>query len=59
MAQRAPERWDVWKVFYMTYAEIDEHGDRKREIVARDLSLEDALALVKKLGFGHSAHESR
>ncbi|WP_428414437.1 hypothetical protein [Methylibium sp.] len=43
----------------MTYAEIEQRGDRKREIVARDLPLEDALALVKKLGFGHSAHESR
>jgi len=49
-------KWNVWKVHYMTYAQIAEFGDRPRELIARGLSLEAALAMVELLGFGHSAH---
>jgi len=49
-------KWDVWKVYYMTYAESAEFGDRPRDLIARGLSLESALAMVERLGFGHSAH---
>ena len=48
--------WSVWKVYYMTYAEIAEFGDKPRELIARGLSFEKAQAMVKTLGFGHSAH---
>lgn len=50
--------WDVWKVYYATYAEIAEHGDKPRELVARRLSFEKAREMVAALGFGHSMHPS-
>ncbi len=53
-----PDLWDVWKVYYMTYAEIAEQGEKPRELVARRLSFEAARALVERLGFGHSMHPS-
>lgn len=48
--------WDVWKIHYMTYAEIQEFGDKKRERVAHGLTFEKAKLLVEKLGFGYSMH---
>jgi hypothetical protein len=48
--------WSVWKVYYMTYAEIAEQGDKPRELIARGLSFEKARAMVERLGFGHSMH---
>lgn len=50
--------WDVWKVRYMTYAEIAEQGEKPRELVARRLTFEKARALVESLGFGFSMHPS-
>ena len=50
--------WDVFRVHYMTYAEIAEHGDRPRELVARRLTFEKARELVDVLGFGFSMHPS-
>ena len=48
--------WSVWKVHYMTYAEVAEHGDKPPELIARGLSFAAAAALVTRLGFGHSMH---
>ena len=48
--------WSVWKVYYMTTAEIAEYGDKPRELVATGLSFAAASALVVRLGFGHSMH---
>ena len=50
--------WDVWKVYYMTYAEIATFGDKPRELVASRLTFENAQAMVKRLGFGYSMHPS-
>ena len=30
--------WAVWKVYYMTYAEIAAQGDKPRELIARLLT---------------------
>lgn len=49
--------WDVWKVCYMTYEDIERFGDRPRERIARGLSLAKALELVDQKGFGYSAHQ--
>ena len=48
--------WAVWKVYYMTYAEIAAQGDKPRELIARGLSFEKARLMVERLGFGHSIH---
>ena len=53
------ETYDVYKVQYMTYAEIDELGDRKRELVVQDLTFEAAKKKIEELGFGHSIHPSQ
>lgn len=44
--------WDVWKVYYMTYAQIEQYGDKQRERVARGLSFEEAKKTVDRLGSG-------
>lgn len=53
-----PQLWDVWKVYYMTYDEIDEFGDKERELVASGLSFAQAQRKVDELGrgpmYGHS-----
>jgi hypothetical protein len=53
------ERWDVWRVHYATYAEIAAYGEKPRGRVAGGLSLEQALDLVMRLGFGHSAYPAQ
>lgn len=49
--------WDVWKVHYMTYAELDSLGktpdDFKPERVVKGLSFEAAKKRVEELGFGY------
>jgi hypothetical protein len=50
------DRWDVWKVFYMTYAEIKEQGELQRQRVTTGLSFQAAQAKVQELGFGYSMH---
>lgn len=50
--------WDVYKVYYMTYEEIESQGDTLRKRVASNLSFEQAKKMVDFLGFGHSMHPS-
>lgn len=50
--------WDIWKVYYMTYAEMAEFGDKPRELVASRLTFDRARAMVEALGFGYSMHPS-
>lgn len=56
--------WDVRRVVYATYMEIDERWPTWRQdgrggeavIVARRLPLQAAIAEAERLGFGHSVH---
>jgi hypothetical protein len=50
--------WDVWKVYYMTYAEIAKYGDKPRELIAQRITFEKARELVDRLGFDYSMHPS-
>lgn len=45
--------WNVWRVFYATYAEVARDGDQPQQLVAAHLSFEAAKKLVGELGFGH------
>ena len=56
--------WNVWKVPYMTYAELEERAKvigleqahQERTLIARGLAFEVASGMVDSLGFGHSMH---
>lgn len=59
------ELWNVFRVYYLTYAEIDELPEpyrtkaingHDREIIATNLSFIKAMKLVEDLGFGFSMH---
>lgn len=45
--------WNVWRVHYMTYAEIAAQGEKPAELVGRRLSFERAQRMVDDLGFGY------
>lgn len=45
--------WDVWRVSYRTYAEIDAMGDEPPRLIRANLPLGAASKLVEQLGFGH------
>lgn len=49
-------RWDVWRVHYLTYAEVLTVGDKKADLVARNLLFDEAKRTVATLGFGYSMH---
>ena len=46
--------WSVWKVYYLTYRQIAEQGDKPPELIAHGLSLEDAKRRADELGEGVS-----
>jgi hypothetical protein len=59
--------WDVWKVYYVTYEQMESLGDLKRQRVAARLSFDAAKAMMERLDaesdaaspvpwFGHSMH---
>lgn len=41
--------WQVRKVFYMTYAEIEQHGERPAELLAKFNTHEQAIATAREL----------
>jgi hypothetical protein len=50
--------WSVWKVYYMTYAEVAATGLPLEkcfppELVARELTFETAKRMVEAKGFGY------
>lgn len=45
-----PSRWDVWRVHYMTYAEVLTMGDKRRERVGHKLGFEQARRMVAEMG---------
>lgn len=44
--------WDVWRVFYGTYAQVDQDGDRKPVKLQGDTTLDHALRLAEMFGKG-------
>jgi hypothetical protein len=46
-------RWEVWRVTYATYDEVEVLGDIKPVRVLGGLTLEDAKRRADELGFGH------
>ena len=49
------QRWIVWRVTYATCQEVEQDGDVPPKQVSSAMTLEQALALVARLGFGHCA----
>lgn len=52
-----PETWAVYKNYYMTTEEIQQYGDKPRELVTRGLTFEAARLLVESKGYDHSMHQ--
>jgi hypothetical protein len=50
---RSIEQYNVWHVNYATYAEILTIGDKKEELIARNLTHSEAERIVRDLGFGY------
>jgi hypothetical protein len=46
--------WNVWKVYYATYAQVAAYGNRPAELVVRGLSLDAAKEMAANLGDGLS-----
>lgn len=47
------DRYDLWKVTYMTYEELAVFGPTHQELVERNLSYEQGLEKLKSLPFNY------
>jgi len=52
-------KYDIYKVYYTTYAEIVEFGDRKSELVAKNMTFEAGTKFIQDFGFGYSLHPTQ
>lgn len=63
-------KWEVHRVHYATYEELIGEGyevvtppgqvqGKPDVVVARELTMEQAIAKARELGFGHSAHPTQ
>ena len=57
MSTKAHQLYDVFRVFYQTYDEIETYGEQRRKRVAKALPFDAAMKLRDELGFGHSVHD--
>lgn len=49
-------KYSIYKTYYQTYEEVEVlTGDKKKELVYKNLNYEEAMKLVKELGYEYGA----